>query len=138
MKKWTKETAWWPEAHWKMGPTTVPLQNNCHIVLVSYHNNKVDCLMATYYPILPHISSHYLAHFLYFYYTLLFSFVLSSHQQRLTFRFRNFSVSKLLPNLRGFRFRKIWFRKKSLRFGFEKIWSRKKVSVSVSEKKKSK
>ena len=53
--------------------------------------------------------------------------------QRLTFRFRNFSVSKLLPNLWGFRFRKIWFRKKSLGFGFEKIWSRKKVSVSVSE-----
>ena len=59
--------------------------------------------------------------------------------QRLTFRFRNFSVSKLLPNLWGFRFRfrKIWFRKKSLGFGFKrfglgknfrfrKIWSRKK------------
>ena len=43
------------------------------------------------------------------------------------------SVSKLLPNLWGFRFRKIWFRKKSLGFGFGKIWSRKKVSVSVSE-----
>ena len=41
--------------------------------------------------------------------------------QRLTFRFRNFSVSKLLPNLWGFRFR------------FRKIWFRKKVSVSVSE-----
>ena len=42
-----------------------------------------------------------------------------------------------------FRFRKIWFRKKSLGFGFGKSWSRKKVSVSVSEnlvseKKKSK
>ena len=75
--------------------------------------------------------------------------------QRLTFQFRNFSVSKLLPNLWGFSFRKIWFRKKSLgfrlkknlvlekslgfrKFGFgkkslgfssEKIWSRKKVSV---------
>ena len=64
MKKWTKETAWWPEAHWKMGPTTVPLQNNWHIVLVLYHdinnnvnnkNQKVDCLMATYYPIFHHI-----------------------------------------------------------------------------------
>ena len=56
------------------------------------------------------------------------------HQQRLTFRFRNFSISNLLPNLWGFRFRKIWFRKKSLGFGFEKIWFRKKVSVSVSKK----
>ena len=57
------------------------------------------------------------------------------YKQRLTFRFRNFSVSKLLPIFWRFRFRyrKIWFRKKSLGFGFEKIWSRKKVSVSVSE-----
>ena len=74
---------------------------------------------------------------------LWFCSVLPSMTQRLTFRFRNFSVSKLLPNLWGilFRFWKIWFRKKSLSFGFEKIWSRKKVSVSenlVSEKKKSK
>ena len=60
-------------------------------------------------------------------------YVCAYTHQRLTFRFRNFSVSKLLPNLWGFRFRKIWFRKKSLGFGFEKIWSRKKVSVSVSE-----
>ena len=49
------------------------------------------------------------------------------HQQRLTFRFRNFSVSKLLPNIWGFRFR---FRKIS----FRKISFRKKVSVSVSKK----
>ena len=39
---------------------------------------------------------------------------------RLTFRFRNFSVSKLLPNLWGFRFRKIWFRKKKSQFRFRK------------------
>ena len=33
-----------PEAHWKIGPSTVPLQNNCHIVLLLYHdnNNNVD------------------------------------------------------------------------------------------------
>ena len=47
--------------------------------------------------------------------------------QRLTFRFRNFSVSKLLPIFWRFqfRYRKIWFWKKSLGFGFEKIRSRK-------------
>ena len=43
-------------------------------------------------------------------------------KQRLTFRFRNFSVSKLLPIFEGFG------------FGFGKIWSRKKVLVLVSEK----
>ena len=77
--------------------------------------------------------------------------------QRLTFRFRNFSVSRLLPIFKGFgfgkfgpgkktRFRKIWSRKKGSvsvsenlvseiksQFQFLKIWYRKKVSVSVSE-----
>ena len=43
-------------------------------------------------------------------------------EQRLTFRFRNFSVSKLLPNLWGFRFRKIWFRFR-FRFPFPKEMS---------------
>ena len=43
------------------------------------------------------------------------------------------SVSENLVSEKESRFRKIWFRKKSLGFGFEKIWSRKKVSVSVSE-----
>ena len=54
-------------------------------------------------------------------------------KQRLTFRFRNFSVSKLLPNLWGFRFRfrKIWFRKKKSRFRFRKIWYRKK-SIGIA------
>ena len=69
-------------------------------------------------------------------------------RQRLTFRFRNFSVLKLLLISWGFwfQFRRIWSRKKVLvsvsekfglgkksRFWFQKIWSRKKVSVSVSE-----
>ena len=45
------------------------------------------------------------------------------------------SVSKKfgLGKKSRFRFRKIWFWKKSIGFGFKKIWSRKKVSVSVSE-----
>ena len=63
--------------------------------------------------------------------------------QRLTFRFRNFSVLRLLPIFLGqnpfwriwpqFRFRKIWSRKKSLGFGLGEFGLRKKVSVSVSE-----
>ena len=55
--------------------------------------------------------------------------------QRLTFRFRNFLVSKLLPIFWGyrFRFRKIWYRKKSLGIDFGKLGIGKKVSVSVSE-----
>ena len=61
----------------------------------------------------------------------------SGAEQRLTFRFRNFSVSRLFRRLR---FRRIWYRKESLGFGFErfglkkksqfrfrKIWSRKKI-----------
>ena len=54
--------------------------------------------------------------------TMISKFEWSWQYQRLTFRFRNFSVSRLLPNLWGF-----WFR-------FRKIWFRKKVSVSVSKK----
>ena len=79
--------------------------------------------------------------------------------QRLTFRFRNFSVSRLSPIFKGFRriwfwtkslgfgfgkfgigkksryrFRKIWYRKKSLGIGFGKFGIGKKVSVSVSVK----
>ena len=41
--------------------------------------------------------------------------------QRLTFWFRNFSDSKLLPIFWGFRFRKIRYWKKSLGFSFGKI-----------------
>ena len=62
--------------------------------------------------------------------------VLKYHwQQRLTFRLRNFSVSRLLPIFRGLRFgfRRIWFRKKSLGFSFGKFSLEKKVSVSVLE-----
>ena len=79
-----------------------------------------------------------------YHYLLLFLPLLSSlpivvlwcYCQRLTFRFRNFSVSKLLPNLWGFQFRfqKIWYRKKSLGIGFGKFGIGKKVSVSVSVK----
>ena len=47
-------------------------------------------------------------------------------EQRLTFRFRNFLVSRLLPIFLGFRFRKIWSRKKSLGFGYGKFGLKKK------------
>ena len=76
-------------------------------------------------------------HLLYGKILLLDQFLLSSPRaesarQRLTFRFRNFSVSKLLPIFWGFRFRfrKIWYRKKSFSFGFGKFGIGKKVSVS--------
>ena len=60
---------------------------------------------------------------------------LISEKQSLTFRFRNFSVSKLFDffNGIGIGFGKFWYRKK-YRYRFRKNLVSKKVSVSVSEK----
>ena len=68
-------------------------------------------------------------------------FMSATCAQRLTFRFRNFSVSRLLPIFWGFRFqfRRIWSQKKSLGFGKfglgkkSRFRFRKTVSVSVLE-----
>ena len=51
----------------------------------------------------------------------------NTEQQRLTFQFRNFSVSRLLPIfwVFQFRFQRIWSRKKN-QFQFREIWSRQK------------
>ena len=56
----------------------------------------------------------------------------NTEQQRLTFQFQNFSVSRLLPIfwVFQFRFQKIWSRKKSPSFGFGKFGLDKKVSFS--------
>ena len=50
-----------------------------------------------------------------------------------TFRFRNFSVSKLFHFFDGIGFKKFWYRKK-FRYWFRKNLVSKKVSVLVSEK----
>ena len=63
-------------------------------------------------------------------------------EKSLGFGIRKFGLGKevsvLVSEKNGFRFRRIWSRKKKSRFWFRKIWSRKKVSVSenlVMEKK---
>ena len=49
--------------------------------------------------------------------------------QRLTFRFRNSTISRLLPILLGFRFRRVWSRKKVSTW-FRKTWSRKRNKIT--------
>ena len=57
-------------------------------------------------------------------------------KQRLTFRFRNFWVSRLLVSKKKFWFRKIGYRKKSLGFGFREFGFGKNFAFGILGLKK--